>query len=75
MTAVLDGSDPRTSGRPVGRHMAPRPADQLTVIIPAYNEAASVGDTVRSVLAQTTAPARVIVVDDGSTDDLSLIHI
>jgi cellulose synthase/poly-beta-1,6-N-acetylglucosamine synthase-like glycosyltransferase len=44
------------------------PADRLTVIIPAYNEAASVSDTVRSVLEQTTPPARVIVVDDRSTD-------
>lgn len=43
-------------------------ADQLTVIIPAYNEAASVADTVRSVLEQTTPPARVVVVDDRSTD-------
>jgi biofilm PGA synthesis N-glycosyltransferase PgaC len=43
-------------------------ADRLTVIIPAYNEAASVADTVRSVLGQTTPPARVIVVDDCSTD-------
>ncbi len=46
--------------------LAHDPADQLTVIIPAYNEAASVADTVRSVLAQTTPPARVIVVDDRS---------
>lgn len=44
------------------------PAAQLTVIIPAYNEEASVADTVRSVLEQTTPPARVIVVDDRSTD-------
>jgi cellulose synthase/poly-beta-1,6-N-acetylglucosamine synthase-like glycosyltransferase len=43
-------------------------ADQLTVIIPAYNEESSVADTVRSVLGQTTPPARVIVVDDRSTD-------
>jgi cellulose synthase/poly-beta-1,6-N-acetylglucosamine synthase-like glycosyltransferase len=48
--------------------MPPHPADRLTVIIPAYNEAESVGDTVRSVLAQTARPARVIVVDDCSTD-------
>jgi biofilm PGA synthesis N-glycosyltransferase PgaC len=47
----------------------PHPADQLTVIIPAYNEAASVSETVRSVLEQTTPPARVIVVDDRSTDE------
>lgn len=44
-------------------------ARALTVIVPAYNEAASVGDTVRSILDQTKPPARVIVVDDGSIDD------
>jgi biofilm PGA synthesis N-glycosyltransferase PgaC len=49
--------------------MPPHPADRLTVIIPAYDEAASVADTVRSVLGQTTPPARVIVVDDCSTDE------
>ena len=43
-------------------------AQQLTVLIPAYNEEASVADTVRSVLDQTTPPARVVVIDDGSTD-------
>ncbi len=48
--------------------MTPHPADLLTVIIPAYNEATSVSDTVRSVLQQTTPPARIIVVDDQSTD-------
>ncbi|WP_341924449.1 glycosyltransferase [Nocardioides psychrotolerans] len=48
-------------------------ADQLTVIIPAYNEEASIADTVRSVLGQTTVPARVIVVDDQSTDDTAAL--
>lgn len=51
----------RTDGRA-------RPADDLTVIVPAYNEAASIADTVRSILDQTTPPARVVVVDDCSTD-------
>ena len=41
---------------------------ELTVIIPAYNEETSVAETVRSVLEQTSPPARVIVVDDCSTD-------
>ncbi|MCH1867598.1 glycosyltransferase family 2 protein [Nocardioides sp. CFH 31398] len=49
------------------RHRA-RPADDLTVIVPAYNEAASIADTVRSILGQSTPPARVVVVDDFSTD-------
>jgi len=40
----------------------------LTVIIPAYNEAEFVGDTIRSLLAQTVPPYQIILVDDGSTD-------
>ena len=40
----------------------------LTCIIPAYNEAASIRDTVESVLSQSEPPEVVIVVDDGSTD-------
>jgi biofilm PGA synthesis N-glycosyltransferase PgaC len=40
----------------------------ITVIIPAYNEAASVADTLRSLHAQTVAPTEIIVVDDCSTD-------
>jgi poly-beta-1,6-N-acetyl-D-glucosamine synthase len=45
------------------------PARDLTVIVPAYNEAASVGDTVRSIRSQTRPPAEIIVVDDGSSDN------
>jgi len=40
----------------------------VTVIVPAYNEAASVADTIRSLQAQTTPPAEIIVVDDCSDD-------
>src|SRR5256714_4579870 len=40
----------------------------LTVITPAYNEAEFVGDTIRSLLAQTVPPGQIILVDDGSTD-------
>lgn len=40
----------------------------LTVIIPAYNEAENVADTVKSLLSQTCPPKMVLVVDDGSTD-------
>src|SRR5258706_2367732 len=44
------------------------PVMGLTVIIPAYNEAEFVGDTIRSLLAQTVPPDQIILVDDGSTD-------
>ena len=40
----------------------------VTVIVPAYNEAASVADTIRSLQAQSVTPAEIIVVDDCSTD-------
>ncbi len=39
-----------------------------SVVIPAWNAAATLAETIGSVLAQGWAPAEVIVVDDGSTD-------
>lgn len=41
---------------------------QLTVMVPAYNEADSIADTVRSIQEQTVALAEIIVIDDCSTD-------
>jgi len=43
-------------------------SSRLTVIIPAYNEAKTLPDTLRSLELQRLAPLEVIVVDDGSTD-------
>lgn len=40
----------------------------VTVIIPAHNEAARIGATIRAVLDQATEPVEVIVADDGSRD-------
>jgi len=45
-----------------------RTRSRLTVIVPAYNEAASIRDTVQSVREQTLAAEAIIVVDDCSTD-------
>lgn len=42
-----------------------------SVIIPAYNASKFIAETVASVMAQTHPPAQIIVVDDGSSDDLS----
>jgi len=41
---------------------------RVSVIMPAYNCAATIGDAVHSVLAQSDAEVEVLVVDDGSTD-------
>jgi cellulose synthase/poly-beta-1,6-N-acetylglucosamine synthase-like glycosyltransferase len=40
----------------------------LSVIVPAYNEANSIADTICSLQAQSLRPAQIIVVDDCSTD-------
>ena len=45
----------------------------ISVIIPAHNAAATIGETLDSVFAQTHAPDEVIVVDDGSADETSAI--
>jgi peptidoglycan/xylan/chitin deacetylase (PgdA/CDA1 family)/GT2 family glycosyltransferase len=47
----------------------PRQFGLVTVVVPAYNEAANIAATVRSLAAGDYRPLEVVVVDDGSTDD------
>lgn len=61
----------RPTGAAVSRALSSSPPLArlpLTVIVPAYNEAASIADTIASLLAQSAPPEEIIVVDDGSTD-------
>jgi len=46
-----------------------------TVVIPAYNAAHYIGETLDSLLAQTVPPERIIVVDDGSPDDTASVVV
>jgi glycosyltransferase involved in cell wall biosynthesis len=43
----------------------------VTILIPVYNRAAMVADAVESCLAQTWRSTEILIVDDGSTDDLA----
>jgi glycosyltransferase involved in cell wall biosynthesis len=64
---------------PAERFVAPPPdghigrgeVPTISVLIAAYEAAGTIGETVASVLAQTSPPLEVIVCDDGSTDDLA----
>ena len=44
-----------------------------TVVIAAYDAAQTIVETLQSVLAQTVPPERIIVVNDGSTDDTAAL--
>jgi len=47
--------------------------EPVTVVVPAYNEAAGIEATVRSIVASDYTMVEVIVVDDGSTDETAAI--
>jgi len=62
------GDGPRGNQAIEVRSVETRRSLPVTVIVPAYNEAPSIADTIRSLRNQTVAPVEIIVVDDGSTD-------
>ena len=47
--------------------------ETVGVVVPAYNAGRFLADTLRSVAAQTRPADRVVVVDDGSTDDTAAV--
>jgi glycosyltransferase involved in cell wall biosynthesis len=49
------------------------PSNSVSVIIPVYNGAKFIAQTLNTILGQTVRPAEVIVVNDGSTDNTASI--
>src|SRR5271157_4727210 len=54
--------------RPLPAAPPQSPIPEVSIIVPARNEEASLGDCLESLTAQTGVAFEIIVVDDGSTD-------
>ena len=65
----IDEQEPEPYTAPSSRRRRP----QVTVLIPAHNEEASVAATIACVLAQEWTPDRVLVICDNCTDDTEAI--
>jgi glycosyltransferase involved in cell wall biosynthesis len=55
------------------RGPAARSAASVSVVLPAFNEAATIGDVVRGAQQATPNLSEVLVVDDGSGDDTAVV--
>ncbi|OWQ46147.1 hypothetical protein CDL60_16220 [Roseateles noduli] len=60
-TALADGHAPAIAA----------PFPRVSIVVPAYNAAAELSETIRSVLASTFTDFELIVIDDGSSDATS----
>jgi alpha-1,3-rhamnosyltransferase len=54
---------------PTATAKADHPVTRVSVVVPSYNHTQFVAMTLRSIMKQSFAPAQLVVIDDGSTDD------
>jgi glycosyltransferase involved in cell wall biosynthesis len=78
VAAVLKGQRRVPIGTIRGRHKwrrdrSPAFAELVSVVIPCYQQAQYLGEAIESVLAQTYPHLEVVVVDDGSADNVGAI--
>lgn len=59
----------RTADRNVATAMSGGQVPSVGVVIAAYNEARSLGPTIDRLMAQAPPPDRIVIADDGSSDD------
>lgn len=71
MSDALQGTVLRAPAPPPEAPRAAEPPPRLSVLIPAYDAADTIGEAVESALSQSPPPFEVIVSDDGSRDDLT----
>src|SRR6266852_5234082 len=71
LVSLAHAAAARTRSGPGG---PPPPAGgRVIVVIPAHNEAGTIGSTLRSLAAQTMAPDEMVVVCDNCTDDTAVV--
>lgn len=63
------GLSPRRRAPPAPSWGVAGPRPTLTFVVPVHNDGLTVGSTIESLLRQSVRPDRILVVDDGSTDD------